>query len=50
MDYPEVVRNVAIVGSLHHGKTAFMDMMILATHKMPWDLNKQVFFLFFPKK
>ena len=42
MDYPEVVRNVALVGHLHHGKTALMDTIVLACHNMAWDLNRQV--------
>ncbi|CDF39943.1 Elongation factor Tu GTP-binding domain-containing protein 2 [Chondrus crispus] len=30
------VRNIAVVGHLHHGKTAFADMLFEATHEMPW--------------
>ncbi|KAH8835020.1 Calreticulin family-domain-containing protein [Flagelloscypha sp. PMI_526] len=36
-EYPEMVRNVAIVGHLHHGKTALMDMLVFETHKLTWD-------------
>ncbi|KAF3919503.1 hypothetical protein ABW20_dc0100864 [Dactylellina cionopaga] len=32
MNFPEQVRNVAVAGHLHHGKTAFMDMLVLETH------------------
>lgn len=32
MNYPDQVRNVAIAGHLHHGKTSFMDMLVLETH------------------
>jgi U5 small nuclear ribonucleoprotein component len=32
MDNPELIRNVAIVGHLHHGKTSFVDMLIEQTH------------------
>ncbi|KAK6330318.1 hypothetical protein TWF730_004811 [Orbilia blumenaviensis] len=32
MSFPEQVRNVALAGHLHHGKTAFMDMLVLETH------------------
>jgi len=32
MKYPELVRNVALVGHLHHGKTSFMDMLVEQTH------------------
>ncbi|KAF3920878.1 hypothetical protein ABW21_db0205881 [Orbilia brochopaga] len=32
MSFPDQVRNVAVAGHLHHGKTAFMDMLVLETH------------------
>ncbi|KAK9352336.1 P-loop containing nucleoside triphosphate hydrolase protein [Lipomyces doorenjongii] len=32
MNFPEQIRNVAIAGHLHHGKTALMDMLIQETH------------------
>ena len=32
MDVPELVRNVAFVGHLHHGKTLFTDMLVQQTH------------------
>ncbi|KAL3318092.1 U5 small nuclear ribonucleoprotein component [Cichlidogyrus casuarinus] len=32
MDCPELIRNVAICGHLHHGKTSFMDCLYLETH------------------
>ena len=32
MSNPELVRNVAIVGHIHHGKTTLMDMLIENTH------------------
>ncbi|KAL7276485.1 U5 small nuclear ribonucleoprotein component [Rhizina undulata] len=34
MNFPDQVRNVALVGHLHHGKTAFMDMLVLETHDL----------------
>lgn len=34
--YPLLVRNVALVGHLHHGKTSIVDMLFGATHVMPW--------------
>lgn len=34
MSFPDQVRNVAIVGGLHHGKTAFMDMLVTETHDL----------------
>ena len=32
MGFPEMIRNVAVVGHLHHGKTSVMDMLISKTH------------------
>jgi len=40
--FPEMVRNVAVVGHLHHGKTALMDMLVFETHKLIWDADKPV--------
>jgi U5 small nuclear ribonucleoprotein component len=40
--YPELTRNIAIVGHLHHGKSTFMDMLIAETHDIPRKLDKQV--------
>ncbi|KAM7262699.1 hypothetical protein ACFE04_000382 [Oxalis oulophora] len=34
MSNPALVRNVALVGHLHHGKTLFMDMLVEQTHHM----------------
>lgn len=42
LQFPSMVRNVAIVGHLHHGKTSLMDMLIHETHVLPWDSDKQV--------
>ena len=42
MSFPEMVRNVAIVGHLHHGKTALMDMLVFETHKLLWDADNSV--------
>jgi U5 small nuclear ribonucleoprotein component len=42
MDHPQLIRNVALVGHLHHGKTSFMDMLIQQTHIKKWPLDKQV--------
>ncbi|PAV22709.1 P-loop containing nucleoside triphosphate hydrolase [Pyrrhoderma noxium] len=39
LSFPEMVRNVAIVGHLHHGKTALMDMLVFETHKLVWDAD-----------
>ena len=40
--YPDMVRNVAVVGHLHHGKTALMDMLVFETHKLVWDSDTPV--------
>lgn len=36
MDLPDLIRNVTICGHLHHGKTAFMDMLVEQTHAVEW--------------
>ena len=41
MNYPEQIRNVALAGHLHHGKTAFMDMLVLETHAINDRLEKR---------
>lgn len=42
MNMPDLVRNVAIVGHLHHGKTSFVDMLISETHDIPVNPEKPV--------
>ncbi|KAI6031361.1 P-loop containing nucleoside triphosphate hydrolase protein [Pisolithus microcarpus] len=42
MSFPEMVRNVAVVGHLHHGKTALMDTLVFETHKLVWDADHQL--------
>uniref|UniRef100_A0A2P2MHA5 SNU114 homolog n=1 Tax=Rhizophora mucronata TaxID=61149 RepID=A0A2P2MHA5_RHIMU len=42
MSNPCLVRNVALVGHIHHGKTLFMDMLVEQTHHMPtFDANSE---------
>lgn len=41
MNFPEQVRNVALAGHLHHGKTALMDMLVLETHDITDRLEKR---------
>ncbi|KAK4149125.1 Pre-mRNA-splicing factor cwf10 [Chaetomidium leptoderma] len=41
MNFPEQIRNVALAGHLHHGKTAFMDMLVLETHAITDRLEKR---------
>lgn len=38
MNFPDQIRNVAFAGHLHHGKTAFMDMLVMQTH----DINERL--------
>ncbi|KAK5992486.1 Elongation factor Tu GTP-binding domain-containing protein 2 [Cladobotryum mycophilum] len=42
MNFPEQIRNVALAGHLHHGKTAFMDMLVLETHNITDRLERRV--------
>ncbi|KAI9022598.1 elongation factor Tu GTP binding domain-containing 2 [Hyaloraphidium curvatum] len=39
-NFPELVRNVAIIGHLGHGKSTFMDMLIQQTHEAKWGLKR----------
>ena len=32
MDNPDLIRNIALIGHLHHGKTSFTDMLVESTH------------------
>ncbi|KAF2198127.1 elongation factor 2 [Delitschia confertaspora ATCC 74209] len=41
MNYPDQIRNIAIAGHLHHGKTAFMDMLVMETHDIQDRLDKK---------
>ncbi|KAF2146945.1 uncharacterized protein K452DRAFT_242181 [Aplosporella prunicola CBS 121167] len=41
MNYPDQVRNVTLAGHLHHGKTAFMDMLVMETHEIQDRLDKR---------
>jgi len=40
MESPFLIRNIVIVGHLHHGKTTFVDMLVKETHHKKWDLDK----------
>jgi U5 small nuclear ribonucleoprotein component len=42
MDHPSMIRNVAIAGHLHHGKTSLMDTLVLETHQLTWDADAPV--------
>ena len=39
MGFPDMVRNVAVVGHLHHGKTSLLDTLVYETHKMEIDMD-----------
>lgn len=39
MGFPDMVRNVAIVGQLHHGKTSLLDTLVFETHNMEQDMD-----------
>lgn len=41
LNFPEQIRNIALVGHLHHGKTAFMDMLVMQTHDLTERLEKR---------
>ncbi|KAI5258824.1 U5 small nuclear ribonucleoprotein component [Aureobasidium subglaciale] len=41
MNFPTQIRNVALAGHLHHGKTAFMDMLVMQTHDIQEKLDKR---------
>ncbi|RYP62718.1 hypothetical protein DL771_009609 [Monosporascus sp. 5C6A] len=41
MNFPEQIRNIAFAGHLHHGKTAFMDMLVMETHDIADRLEKR---------
>lgn len=39
MGFPDMVRNVAVVGHLHHGKTSLLDTLVYETHKIEYDMD-----------
>ncbi|KAE8200390.1 hypothetical protein A4X06_0g1549 [Tilletia controversa] len=40
LGFPDHVRNVAVVGGLHHGKTSLMDMLLFESHRMEINMDK----------
>ena len=42
LSFPENIRNIALAGHLHHGKTAFMDMLVMETHDLQERLDKRL--------
>jgi 116 kDa U5 small nuclear ribonucleoprotein component len=41
MSFPAGIRNIAIAGHLHHGKTAFVDMLVMQTHELQERMEKK---------
>lgn len=41
MDHPQLIRHVAVIGELHHGKTLFLDLLVQQTHVDKWDPSKE---------
>lgn len=41
MTFPDQVRNIALTGHLHCGKTAFMDMLVMETHDIADRLERR---------
>lgn len=39
MSFPEQIRNIALCGHLHHGKTSVMDMLVTQTHDVSSQLE-----------
>lgn len=37
MESSQLVRHVAVIGDLHHGKTLFTDLLVEQTHVDKWD-------------
>jgi U5 small nuclear ribonucleoprotein component len=40
MNSPSLVRNIAIIGNFHHGKTMFVDTLVQSAHTEEWDPAK----------
>lgn len=42
MDKPGLIRNICFLGAMHHGKTLFMDLLVMNTHEKDWKVSKEV--------
>src|SRR5690606_23593849 len=42
MNHPVLIRNVAILGQIHHGKTCFVDHLVKVTQEREWDPTKNI--------
>ena len=36
--------NICFLGAMHHGKTTFMDLLVLNTHEKDWKVGKEIRF------
>lgn len=41
LNFPDQTRNIALAGHLHHGKTAFMDTLVMQTHDISKKLERR---------
>jgi 116 kDa U5 small nuclear ribonucleoprotein component len=41
LNFPTQIRNIALAGHLHHGKTALMDMLVMQTHDLTERLDRR---------
>ena len=41
MERPELIRNVALLGNLHSGKTTLTDVLVQDAHRVEWDPSKE---------
>jgi U5 small nuclear ribonucleoprotein component len=44
MKFPEFVRNIAVIGHIHHGKSSLLDLLIEQTHDIEWTDGGKVAF------
>lgn len=44
MNTPTLIRNIAILGHLHSGKTLFVDHLVQSIHEIEWDPSKEIRF------
>lgn len=42
MQYPDLIRNIAVIGHIHHGKTSLIDNFVEQTHPKYFNLSKQI--------
>lgn len=42
MNTPTLIKNIALLGNFHHGKTLFLDTLIQSTQEKKWDVKKYI--------